>query len=361
MRRSVHSAFEEAGPERDTLVRSLKAAGAAIVAWALTGWWLHAPMALLAPWTAVALVCGTVYRSLRTGLQQCAVIALGTVWASAAMAITRDQTMAAMLLTVPFMTLIGTYRRFGEQGLFGATTALFVITAGSSSAATVGHRLLETVIGAVVGISVNALVLPPVHLRSVRDRLGRFARGTSELLDTMARGLREEDGLDGAASWHGEATRLALSLQGVAEARSWAMEGARLNPARRLRRTGPPPPPVSEDMRWGRVSSRVLAVTRTLSGVGGDDAELPGPSPRYLADLADVLDGTARVCEQAAAPLFPGGGRAGERDTTAADGAWDSVRSLAGTFHLQKGEAAAVSGELLVETRQLLNELTRSP
>ncbi|MFD6426906.1 aromatic acid exporter family protein, partial [Streptomyces sp. NPDC060198] len=227
--RSAHNAFEEAGPERDTLVQSLKAAAAAIVAWALTGWWLHAPMALLAPWTAVALVGGTVYQSLRMGLQQCAVIAVGTVWASAAMVITRDQTMAAMLLTVPFMTLLGTYRRFGNQGLVGATTALFVITAGSSSAFTVGHRLLETLIGAAVGITVNALVLPPVHLRSVRDRLGRFARDTSDLLGTMARGLREANGLDEAGRWDAEATRLALSLQGVAEARAWAMEGARLN------------------------------------------------------------------------------------------------------------------------------------
>lgn len=358
VRRSVHCAFEEAGPERDTLVQSLKAAMAAIVAWALTGWWLQAPMALLAPWTAVALVCGTVYQSLRMGLQQCAVIAVGTVWASAAMAVTRDQTMAAMLLTVPFMTLLGNYRRFGNQGLVGATTALFVITAGSSSAFTVGHRLLETLIGAAVGITVNALVLPPVHLRSVRDRLGRFARGTSDLLGTMARGLREEDGLDKAESWDAEATRLALSLQGVAEARAWVTEGARLNPAGRLRRTGPPPPPVSEDMRWGRVSSRVLAVTRTLSGMGGDDAELPGPSPRFLADLADVLDQAARVCAQEGAPLSFDG-PAPERAEPVGEEAWGSLRALSDTFRLQEGAAAAVGGELLVEARQLLHELVR--
>lgn len=359
VRRSAHNAFEEAGPERDTLVQSLKAAAAAIVAWALTGWWLHAPMALLAPWTAVALVGGTVYQSLRMGLQQCAVIAVGTVWASAAMVITRDQTMAAMLLTVPFMTLLGTYRRFGNQGLVGATTALFVITAGSSSAFTVGHRLLETLIGAAVGITVNALVLPPVHLRSVRDRLGRFARDTSDLLGTMARGLRETNGLDEAGRWDAEATRLALSLQGVAEARAWAMEGARLNPASRLRRAGPPPPPVSEDMRWGQVSSRVLAVTRTLSGIGGGDAELPGPSPRFLADLADVLDQAARVCAQEGAPLSLKGA-VPERDESAADRAWASLRVLSDTFRLQEGAAAAVGGGLLLEARQLMRELTRS-
>ncbi len=51
------------------MVQSLKAAGAAAVAWAVTGWWLEAPMALMAPWAAVALVQGTVYRSLRSAVQ----------------------------------------------------------------------------------------------------------------------------------------------------------------------------------------------------------------------------------------------------------------------------------------------------
>ncbi|SCE62985.1 hypothetical protein GA0115261_115981, partial [Streptomyces sp. OspMP-M43] len=48
VRRSVRSACGEAGPERDTLVQSLKAAAAAIAAWAVSGWWFQAPMALLA-------------------------------------------------------------------------------------------------------------------------------------------------------------------------------------------------------------------------------------------------------------------------------------------------------------------------
>ncbi|CAM5734031.1 hypothetical protein SMICM304S_05212 [Streptomyces microflavus] len=107
------------------------------------------------------------------GTQQFAIIALGTVWASGAMALTRDRTMAAMLLTLPFMMLLGNYRRFGNQGIYGATTALFVITAGVSSTSTVGHRLLETLIGAAIGLLVNAFVLPPVHLRSVRERRAR--------------------------------------------------------------------------------------------------------------------------------------------------------------------------------------------
>lgn len=357
VRQSVRSAVKESGPERDTLVQSLKAAAAAIIAWALTGWWLHAPMAFLAPWTAVALVSGTVYQSLRTGSQQFAIIALGTVWASAAMTFTHDQTMAAMVLTLPFMTLLGNYRRFGSQGLLGASTALFVITAGSSSTSTVGHRLLETLIGAVVGIAVNALILPPVHLRSVGDRLRLLARDSAGLLDAMAHGLREDSALVKAADWHAEASRLQLSLQGVADARRWATEGARWNPGGRLRRTGPPPPPFAEDVRWTRICTHILAVARTLSGIGDDDKDLPRPPPRFLVELSDVLEQAARVCAEEPDPAAPSTVERIERREAAFDTAWTSHRALAGHFREQEGTAAAVGGELLLETRQLLIDL----
>ncbi|MGW0937736.1 FUSC family protein [Streptomyces sp. NPDC002666] len=359
VRRSIHSAFEEAGPERDTLVQSLKAAAAAIIAWALTGWWLQAPMAFLAPWTAVALVSGTVYQSLRTGAQQFAVIALGTVWASTAMTLTHDQTMAAMLLTVPFMTLIGNYRRFGSQGILGASTALFVITAGSSSTSTVGHRLLETLIGALVGITVNAFVLPPVHLRSVRDRLRHVAQESADLLDAMAQGLRKDNALEKAEDWHAEASLLALSLQGVADSRHWATEAARWNPGGKLRRAGPAPPPFAEDIRWGRICTRILAVARTLEGVDDVDKGLSAPPPCFLVELSAVLEQAARVCAEEDEPSTPS--PAAERRGTAFGRAWTAHRALADNFRQQEGTAAAVGGELLLETRQLLKELAPIP
>ncbi|MEW1613097.1 MULTISPECIES: aromatic acid exporter family protein [unclassified Streptomyces] len=355
--RAVRNACTEAGPERDTLVQSLKAAAASIAAWALSGWWLQAPMALLAPLTAVAMVSSTVYQSLRTGTQQFAIIALGTVWASAAMALTHDRTMVAMLITLPFVVLLGNYRRFGSQGVYGATTALFVITAGSSSTSTVGHRLLETLVGATVGIAINAVVLPPVHLRSVRERLGHLARETAGLLDAMAGGLREEDGLKGAEDWHLTAARLMVSLRDVGDARRWAVEGSRWNPGGRLRRTGPKPPPFAEDIRWGRVSTRVLTVTRTLSGIG-DDPKLVRPSPGFFDGLSDVLEQAAHICAVETELLTPSeADTSGESREAAFKEAWASLDALTDTFHEEEGTASAIAGELLLETRQLLNEL----
>ncbi|MFJ2854289.1 FUSC family protein [Streptomyces rubiginosohelvolus] len=360
VRRSARSALVEAGPERDTLVQSLKAAAAAIAAWAVSGWWFQAPMALLAPWTAIAMVGSTVYQSVRTGVQQFAIIALGTLWASAAMAFTHDRTMAAMLLTLPFMMLLGNYRRFGSQGIYGATTALFVITSGVSNTSTVGHRLLETLIGAVIGLGVNAFVLPPVHLRSVRDRLVRLVGETADVLGAVAEGLGGEDGLEKSEGWHHAAGGLTVSLQNVSEARRWAMEGARWNPGGRLRRTGPQPPAFAEDARWGRVCARVLALTRTLKGLSVD-SELVPPSPDFFRLLSEVLDQAGHICAVESEMLSgPGTDELRERRDAAFREAWSAIGSLTDAFHRQAPSASAVGGELLLEARQLLTELVPS-
>ncbi|MFF3326833.1 aromatic acid exporter family protein [Streptomyces sp. NPDC002889] len=341
-------------------MQSLKAAAAAIAAWALTGWWLEAPLAVMAPWTAVALVESTVYRSLRAGFQQLAIIVVGTLWASAAMAVTGSSTLVSMVLTLPFTLLIGSHRRLGSQGIYGATTALFVITYGSSTPTDVGHRLLETLIGAAVGIAVNAFILPPVHLRSVRDNLELLARGSGTLLDAMAEGLREDDALTDAAEWCHRAGRLTQTVRALANARRWATESFRFNPGRRLRRSVPPPPPADADAAWERIGSRLIAVTRTLAAAADSGSRLAAPSPAYLGRYAGVLEQAAIVCGADAELLKDRAQSLPVRDRrdTALKSAWSTLESLTRDFEQEKGTAAAIGGELLVEAQQLLCELT---
>ncbi len=47
--RSIRRAVASPGAERDTAVQSLKAAGAALLAWAVAGWWWNAPLAISRP------------------------------------------------------------------------------------------------------------------------------------------------------------------------------------------------------------------------------------------------------------------------------------------------------------------------
>ncbi|MFI7327398.1 FUSC family protein [Streptomyces rubiginosohelvolus] len=284
-------------PDRYQLVQSLKAAAAAIIAWALTGWWLEAPMALMAPWAAVALVQGTVYRSLRTAVQIVLMITAGTLLAAGAAAFTGN-TMVAVVVALPLATLLGNLAPVGGQGLYAPTTALFVLAYGSYSWPAVGHRLLETLVGAAVGIAVNALVLPPVHALHVSRLASALPRGSARLLRDLADGMEDYDA-SRAEQWHRGAEDLLAALSELYVGRRWDSESSRLNPGRRLRRWTPAPS-TDWDILWARVANRLLALTPHALG---DRLRGPRTSP-------PPAPGPGRTRRP---PVRSGGGMRGER------------------------------------------------
>lgn len=357
--RSARRAVTGPGPERDVAVQSLKAAAAAALAWAVAGWWWDAPMALLAPWTAVVIVESTVYRSLRSGLQQLAVIVAGTVVAAGAALVTGN-TMAALLVALPITVLLGNYARFGQQGLYAPTTALFVLAYGSYTAYGILHRLLESIIGAVIGIAVNALVLPPVHGRSVRHVLYRLPRDSADLLRTMADGLRDPEG-DGwgqkdAESWYDQARRLSATVTDLATARGWDDESHRFNPGYRMRRRGRPAPSAHWDTVWERVAEQLRALTRTLSETATD--RLTPPPAAALALLADVLDAAGDVCGHDLRTLEEHGSE--EREARRAEDlsrAWEHLTRLKDRLPEAGRDASAALGGLVADVQRLLYAL----
>ncbi len=354
--RSMRRALTSPGPERDMTTQSLKAAGAAVLAWAVTGWWWDAPMALMAPWAAVVLVQSTVYRSLRSGLQQMVVIAVGTVLAAGAATLTGN-TMAAMAIALPLTVLLGNYARFGEQGLYAPTTALFVLAYGAYSGFDILHRLLESLIGGLIGIGVNALILPPVHLRSVRDCLDRLPRESADLLRTMAEQIEAGYDRQQAEAWCDRAYRLTDVLADLRSARMWTRESYRLNPARRLRRAGPPLPSADWDTGWERIAEHLVSFTRTLADAAGERRRLAAPPDDALADVPELLRRTADVCAAYGVPGGAAGDGAREERARAVRRAWDTHARIKRRLPEQDPETATSLGGLLAEAQQLLYEL----
>ncbi|MFB7509305.1 hypothetical protein [Streptomyces broussonetiae] len=83
-------------------------------------------------------------------------------------------------------------RRNGEDRLQVASTAVITLTA--AAAAPVGHVVsptISTLTGAVVGVAVNALVLPPTYLSESDAAVRTLARSMGTLLQDMGRGLGE--------------------------------------------------------------------------------------------------------------------------------------------------------------------------
>ncbi|MEU1799097.1 FUSC family protein [Streptomyces californicus] len=343
-------------PDRYQVVQSLKAAAAAVIAWALTGWWLDAPMALMAPWAAVALVQGTVYRSLRTAVQLFVMIAAGTLLAAGAAALTGD-TMIAMVVALPLATLLGNLASVGGQGLYASTTALFVLAYGSYSLPAVGHRLLETLVGAVVGVAVNAVVLPPVHSLHAGKLAAALPRDCARLLREMGDGLEEYDA-QRAESWNRSANDLLTALSELYVGRGWDSESFRLNPVRRLRRSTPAPS-ADWDIVWARVANRLLGLTLTLWETASENRELPRPPDRALDELGRLLSAASDACAAYGTIMAHGDDDEGRdrRDTALAD-AHRALASLKGRLHGQEPDVGAAIGSLVADCQALLDDLT---
>ncbi|MGQ5636079.1 MULTISPECIES: FUSC family protein [unclassified Streptomyces] len=281
-----------AGPcrERDLAAQAVKAALAAWLAWAVAGWWLHAPVAFVAPWVAVVLVESTVYRSIAHGLQQLAAIAAGTVLATA-VALLLPGTMVAMAVVLPLAMLLGQWRRLGSQGIYAATGALFVLTNGAVSVATSAARLAEALFGAVVGIAVNALLRPPLYLRDSRAVLRDATEEAHDILRAVAEGLTEGRwDAEEATAWHQRALRLHGLVEQARSTVAWSRESLRANLRRRTGRV-PPPGKGYDDaiLVLDYAAVHTAGVTRTVLEAATEDRAAPRPHPELARHYGEFL------------------------------------------------------------------------
>ncbi|MFD5710476.1 aromatic acid exporter family protein [Streptomyces pharetrae] len=363
-RETVHRAWAEPGRERDLAVQAGKAALAAWLAWAVAGWWLQAPMAFVAPWVAIVLVESTVYRSIAHGLQQLAAIATGTVLATAA-ALLLDSTMAAMALVLPAAVLLGNWRRLGSQGIYAATGALFVLTFQPVTVAGSAARIAEAVFGALVGITVNALVRPPVYLRSTRAALEDAAGEAERILEAVADKLTSAEwDAEAAGSLHERALRLGRLVEQARAAVGWSRESLRVNPRGRSRAVSAPGQDHDDAVTvLDYVAVHTAGVTRAVLEACADDREEPRPGPGITEPYAAFLRNSAHAIRLYTTSRFAPGGRDRQADRELREVVEDLGRTLDDLRRRlpravpDDPDALATYGTLLTQARRLADQL----
>ncbi|MET9830749.1 aromatic acid exporter family protein [Streptomyces sp. NPDC006385] len=347
-------------------MQSCKAALAACVAWAVAGWWLKAPMAFVAPWVAIVLVESTVYRSIAHGLQQLAAIATGTVVATG-VALMLGSPMAAMGLVLPAVVLLGSWQRLGSQGVYAATGALFVLTMGPVTIAASAARIAEAVFGAVVGIAVNALVRPPVYLRSTRAALEDAAGEAQEILDAVADRLTAEEwDARAAGSLHQRALRLCRLVDQARAAVGWSRESLRVNPRRRSRVVSPPGQDYDDAVTvLDYVAVHTAGVTRAVLEACDDDRRGLRPDPHISKRYAEFLHNSARAIRLYTRSRFASDGQdqlAGQELRDVVDDlirALDDLRRRLSRAVPDDPDTLATYGTLLTQARRLADQLGR--
>jgi hypothetical protein len=249
---------------------------------------------VLASLTALLVVQLTLYDTLRSGLRRVASVVAG-VLVAVAVSVQVELNAWTLGAVVAASLVLGRLMRLGAEALEVPISAMLVLAVASPDTAATG-RVVETVVGALVGVLVNAVVAPPLYLRPASDAVQSVARTTAAVVRLVADEVAGPYTRDQAAGWLEAARGVGRDVLRADRALGQAEESLRLNPRARNR------PHARASLRSGldaleRVSVSLRGVCRSLM----DRAESEGPEPVYAKDvrlaLSDVLRHVAEAVE----------------------------------------------------------------
>lgn len=226
-------------------------------------------------------------------------------------------------LLVLLALVVGANLRLSPQGVSQvAVSALIVmVVGGSGSIEYAGARILESIVGAVIGVVVNAILIPPSYLPEARAALQAVAQAVADGLTGLSGDLATGLSPTQAAGYLVQARAAGGPLKAAQAALERAATSLKYNPLRR----GDQAALDRYQQELARLEHSVLQL-RSLARVLADAVDSPpeairwaepGPLGRALADLLAAL--------AAVVAHFPG-------DAAVLAGTWASGASARAEF-----------------------------
>ncbi len=210
--------------------QTLRSTAAAVISFSVALMVLPAqPAPLTAPLTALLVVQVTLYATLTTGIRRVNSVVVGVLIAIGFTALV-GLTWWSLGLTIFTSLIIGRFVRVNEFVPEVAISAMLVLGVSQATSAA-WHRVLETLIGAGVGLLFNLLFAPPVWTQSAGASIDGLARGMGNMFRTM--GAEIAGGhlpFPHAAARLHEARRLDHDIVEVDASLRQAEESLRMNP-----------------------------------------------------------------------------------------------------------------------------------
>ena len=309
-------------------IRTLKSTSAAVGAYALALPLSGNDRPVVAALTALLVVQLTLYDTLRSGLRRVLAVVLG-VLVAVGVSVLLPLTWWSLGLVVASSLVIGRLLRLGAEMLEVPISAMLVLAVSGSETVAEG-RVLETVVGALVGVTVNAVIAPPLYVRPATDAVQNLAREAAEVLRRISREVAGEYTRDQARGWLDAARDLGRDILRADRALGQAEESLRMNPRARGRRS------VGHSLRSGldaleRSSVSLRGLCRTLAdrvateGIETVYAEdVRAALSDLLADLADAVEAYGALVSSE----VTGGGPEDEALRDALGRAWEDRHRL---------------------------------
>jgi hypothetical protein len=279
---------------------------AAVIAYAAAEPLSHSGKPVLAPLTALLVAQVTLYKTLWTGLRRVVSVVSGVLLA-VLFAFVVPLNALTLGAIVAAALVLGALLRLQDELLEVPISAMLVLAVGGvASLPAAESRVFETIIGAVVGVVVSALVAPPVFVRPAGTEVRELALQTAALLCRMADEVDHGYTAEQAVEWLHEARRLDHGISRVDAALLRADESARLNPRTLPRAPGRkafgtvPPRRAKVTLRTGLDAlERVEVAVRGVSRILGDWARDAGEEQAYDEEIRRRLASTLRAIAKA--------------------------------------------------------------
>ncbi|MDT3397897.1 aromatic acid exporter family protein [Streptomyces sp. B1866] len=276
------------------VVQTLRSAAAATIAYVVALQISSAAAPLTAPLTALLVVQVTLYATLTTGVRRVNSVVVGVLIAIGFSALVGLTWWSLGLIILASLT-VGHLVRVSEFVPEVAISAMLVLGV-TRVTDTAWDRVLETLIGAGVGLLFNVVFAPPVWVETAGESIEDLARRMRLLLERIARELGGHTPVAAAAARLHEARRLDHDVTEVDAALRQAEDSLRLNPRvkegllhRIVLRTG------LDTLEICAVVLRVLA--RTLTDLAKNRTDEPLFPPDVTDALQDLFTHVAGAVE----------------------------------------------------------------
>ncbi|MFD8968072.1 aromatic acid exporter family protein [Streptomyces sp. NPDC059568] len=267
------------------VAQTLRSTAAATIAYVVALQLSNETAPLTAPLTALLVVQVTLYSTLTTGIRRVNSVVAGVLVAIAFSALVGLSWWSLGLIILASL-VVGRIVRAGEFVPEVAISAMLVLGV-TRVTTTAWDRVLETLIGAAVGLLFNFLFVPPVWVGTAGESIEDLSRRMRRLLLRIGEGLTGSIPVERAAARLHEARRLDHDISEVDAALRQAEDSLRLNPRVRegllhrvVLRTG------LDTLEICTVVLRVLARTLTdLAKERTEEALFPPEVGNALEDL----------------------------------------------------------------------------
>jgi uncharacterized membrane protein YgaE (UPF0421/DUF939 family) len=174
---------------RQPWLQVAKSAVATIVAWLAAGWLIPGPLPVFAAIAALLVVQPSLNQSIAKAVERSVGVVAGVVIASVLSLAFGQATWVVLLAVVAALAVAWSLRMTTGTSNQVAISALLVLALGAATPDYALDRVIETVVGALIGFVVNLVFVPPVALAPAQQAIDGLGGEVAASLDRLAAAL----------------------------------------------------------------------------------------------------------------------------------------------------------------------------